>query len=193
MLGFPIRTSPDQRLVGDSPRLNAASHVLHRLLMPRHPPCALKNLATKMLASTMQFTNNNQANQPTPPPNTPTPHITEEGGSRYGRRPAPEGQQTLHQAATATTAVARRTVRSLRTQQCARTNQAPPDASPLRRPPVKETRGGTHPGSRTRPIRITSAPLMSSPSREHASLNPAWTKPSDSPQRVNPSGPAGAP
>ena len=60
MLGFPIRTSPDQRLVGDSPRLNAASHVLHRLLMPRHPPCALKNLATKMLASTMQISNNKQ-------------------------------------------------------------------------------------------------------------------------------------
>src|SRR5699024_12748861 len=41
-LGFPIRTSSDQRLVGSSPRLNAASHVLHRLDMPRHPPCALK-------------------------------------------------------------------------------------------------------------------------------------------------------
>ncbi|WP_345007278.1 hypothetical protein, partial [Dactylosporangium siamense] len=25
----------------------AASHVLHRLLMPRHPPYALKNLTTK--------------------------------------------------------------------------------------------------------------------------------------------------
>ncbi len=41
--GFPIRTSSDQRSVGNSPRHNAASHVLHRLDMPRHPPCALKN------------------------------------------------------------------------------------------------------------------------------------------------------
>ncbi len=43
VLGFPIRTSSDQRFVGNSPRHNAASHVLHRLSMPRHPPCALNN------------------------------------------------------------------------------------------------------------------------------------------------------
>src|SRR5919202_406663 len=53
--GFPIRTSSDLSSVGSSPRLIAASYVLHRLLMPRHPPCALTNLATKMLASTVQF------------------------------------------------------------------------------------------------------------------------------------------
>ena len=41
VLGFPIRTSSDQRFVGNSPRHNAASHVLHRLSMPRHPPYAL--------------------------------------------------------------------------------------------------------------------------------------------------------
>ena len=39
--GFPIRTSSDQRPVIGSPRLIADSHVLHRLLVPRHPPCAL--------------------------------------------------------------------------------------------------------------------------------------------------------
>jgi len=33
-------------LVGSSPRLIAASYVLRRLLAPRHPPCALCNLAT---------------------------------------------------------------------------------------------------------------------------------------------------
>lgn len=41
--GFPIRKSWPQRPVIDSTRLIADSHVLHRLLMPRHPPCALKN------------------------------------------------------------------------------------------------------------------------------------------------------
>src|SRR3954468_22155649 len=46
VLGFPIRKSPDQSLVADSPRHIAGSHVLHRLLMPRHPPYALKNLIT---------------------------------------------------------------------------------------------------------------------------------------------------
>ena len=42
--GFPIRTSSDPRSVGSSPRLIAASNVLHRLPVPRHPPCALKHL-----------------------------------------------------------------------------------------------------------------------------------------------------
>ena len=45
--GFPIRTSSDPRSVGSSPRHNAASHVLHRLPVPRHPPCALKHLQHK--------------------------------------------------------------------------------------------------------------------------------------------------
>ena len=45
--GFPIRTSSDQRSVDSSPRHIAASHVLHRLPVPRHPPCALKHLQHK--------------------------------------------------------------------------------------------------------------------------------------------------
>ena len=44
--GFPIRKSSDPRPVIGSPRLIADSHVLHRLLVPRHPPCALNNLQT---------------------------------------------------------------------------------------------------------------------------------------------------
>ena len=42
--GFPIRRSPDQSLLSGSPKLIAASHALHRLLAPRHPPCALSSL-----------------------------------------------------------------------------------------------------------------------------------------------------
>src|ERR1700745_3875309 len=93
--GFPIRKSSDHSSVDSSPRLIAASHVLHRLLVPRHPPCALNNLTTqkpthrplvrgrrraglsrnslqsqKMLASTVQFSTYDQ-----PPPHTPAnPH-----------------------------------------------------------------------------------------------------------------------
>lgn len=44
--GSPIRTPSDQSLVINSPRLIADSYVLLRLLMPRHSPCALKNLTT---------------------------------------------------------------------------------------------------------------------------------------------------
>ena len=44
--GFPIRTSTDQNLVSGSPWLFAATHVLRRLLEPRHPPHALSSLVT---------------------------------------------------------------------------------------------------------------------------------------------------
>jgi hypothetical protein len=44
--GFPIRKSPGQSLLGGSPELIAACHVLHRLLTPGHPPCALIHLTT---------------------------------------------------------------------------------------------------------------------------------------------------
>src|SRR6185369_8092539 len=49
--GFPIRKSPGQRLLSTSPKLIAASHVLHRLLAPRHPPCALNSLVTSSWVS----------------------------------------------------------------------------------------------------------------------------------------------
>ena len=42
--GFPIRISMDISLVCSSPWLFAAYHVLHRLLVPRHPPYALISL-----------------------------------------------------------------------------------------------------------------------------------------------------
>ena len=41
--GFPIRTPSDHRSFINSPRLIADYRVLHRLLMPRHPPCALEH------------------------------------------------------------------------------------------------------------------------------------------------------
>jgi hypothetical protein len=59
--GFPIRTSTGQRLFSASPWLIAAVHVLHRLLVPRHPPCALHiltvNLGIEILVylATVQF------------------------------------------------------------------------------------------------------------------------------------------
>jgi hypothetical protein len=40
-LGFPIRESAGHWLFSASPRLIAAVHALLRLLVPRHPPCAL--------------------------------------------------------------------------------------------------------------------------------------------------------
>src|SRR5665648_17184 len=42
--GSPIGKSTGLRLLGASPWLIAAFHVLHRLLVPRHPPYALNIL-----------------------------------------------------------------------------------------------------------------------------------------------------
>src|SRR5690554_4148471 len=60
--GYPIRTPWDHSSVGSSPRPIAASHVLHRPLVPRHPhvrPSPLDH-NTKMLASTIQLSTNHQ-------------------------------------------------------------------------------------------------------------------------------------
>ena len=47
-MGCPIRKSPDQSLFSGSPKLIAASHVLHRLPTPRHPPIALSCLTISL-------------------------------------------------------------------------------------------------------------------------------------------------
>jgi hypothetical protein len=66
-LGFPIRTSPDQRSVANSPGHFAGSHVLHRLSMPRHPPCALTNLPHQTLNTPQQtHTNTMRFEEDTP-------------------------------------------------------------------------------------------------------------------------------
>ena len=43
-----IRESRDQYSFVSYPKLFADFHALHRLLMPRHPPCALSNLTTEI-------------------------------------------------------------------------------------------------------------------------------------------------
>ena len=43
-MGFPIQKSADQTIICISPQLIAAYHVFHRLLVPRHSPCALFSL-----------------------------------------------------------------------------------------------------------------------------------------------------
>ena len=43
-VGCPIRTSPDQRLLAAPRGLSQQRYVLHRPLVPRHPPCALSSL-----------------------------------------------------------------------------------------------------------------------------------------------------
>ncbi len=79
VLGFPIRTSSDPRSVGSSPRHIAASHVLHRPLMPRHPPCALKHLQHKNQSFQIEITPQQPTDTSRPPPPHPPKREEPEG------------------------------------------------------------------------------------------------------------------
>ena len=168
--GFPIRTPWDHSSVDSSPRPIAASHVLHRLLVPRHPPTALSNLTTKMLASTVQFSTNNH---PHPPARTTPPH----------RRPSTnQAQMTIPN----TPPPPEGTSCSFRTQQGASIHHLPtPTTPPFPTPPRKTPRpGGTRPKQPT-------------PTRGSASVS-AVEQPPPHPRRRRaptrtPTGPGGAP
>src|SRR6201995_4426817 len=54
-VGFPIRRSTGQRLYTAHRRLSQFYHVLHRLLVPRHPPNALTSLTTETFALSAEF------------------------------------------------------------------------------------------------------------------------------------------
>jgi hypothetical protein len=167
--GSPIRTPSDQRSVGSSPRLIAASHVLHRLLVPRHPPCALNNLtqqnpthtttpegpairaglpetlyykSQKMLASTVQFSTNKQ---PPPDPSPPDPRQARRSGNRMALH---RGQPHP---------LNRGRVRSLRTQQRAYHHRPTPARFHTPTPP--EDQGMPYWG----PARAPAAELVSVP------------------------------
>ena len=53
-MGSPIRKSTDIADICSSPWLIAACHVLRRLLMPRHSPCALSSL-TELVAKSARL------------------------------------------------------------------------------------------------------------------------------------------
>ena len=55
LCGFPHSEISGSTDICSSPKLIAACHVLHRLLMPRHSPCALYSL-TFVDASSLSFT-----------------------------------------------------------------------------------------------------------------------------------------
>jgi hypothetical protein len=148
--GYPIRTPWDHSSVDNSPRPIAASHVLHRLLMPRHPPSALDNLTTKILASTMHNSTNNQPAPQQPHP-TPTPNTGTRTRPRNPTRGAP-GTETTTQPGC-----------SLRTQQDACTAAAQPDRTTRSAPPPTEGVAVLEPPSRRRPPTPPVSPPTSTP------------------------------
>ena len=104
MPGPPIRKPSDHSPPAGSPRNIAGHHVLHRPLMPRHPPNAQKNKQqrhtnktrntlsqksySKMLASTIQFTTNPPTPTHNPQQQTRSPRQVRQPG-----RTAPEPRQ----------------------------------------------------------------------------------------------------
>ena len=53
--GFPHSDIPGSLPAGDSPKLFAANHVLHRPIVPRHPPCALRSFNTHAISQLRDF------------------------------------------------------------------------------------------------------------------------------------------
>jgi hypothetical protein len=84
MSGFPIRTPWDHSLVDSSPRPIAASHVLHRLLVPRHPPFALDNLTYRKQDARVHcaILNQQPTHNPTAPHQTLAPSPAPSSGMR---------------------------------------------------------------------------------------------------------------
>src|SRR6266853_5004548 len=55
-VGFPHSEICGSQAICASPQLIAAYHVLHRLLTPRHPPCALSSLTEQFRCSMARLT-----------------------------------------------------------------------------------------------------------------------------------------
>ena len=53
--GFPHSDISGSKDICSSPKLFAAYHVFHRLLVPRHPPCALSSLTSSISAAGTAF------------------------------------------------------------------------------------------------------------------------------------------
>ena len=109
MPGPPIRKPSDHSPPAGSPRNIAGHHVLHRPLMPRHPPNAQNNKQqrhtnkikkqscrrnhySKMLASTIQFT----TNPPTPTHNPRQPGAPDGSGNQGALPQNPDSMPPPH-------------------------------------------------------------------------------------------------
>src|SRR3546814_281737 len=92
--GLPSSEIPGSKLVRSSPRLFAAYHVLHRLLVPRHPPNALQRLIAnpsvthsgKTRRRNSEFRSQNSETDSGPPP-----HATHASAARTRIHAGPSG------------------------------------------------------------------------------------------------------
>jgi hypothetical protein len=97
-VSFLIRRSPDQRLVSTSPGLIAATHVLRRLLAPRHPPCALILLIRKNTCMSLWSFQGARGLEPAVPRRS---HCRLQGRDQFAKRePAQRGLSKLNSVTT---------------------------------------------------------------------------------------------
>src|ERR1700734_410273 len=71
--GFPHSEISGSTPVCGSPKLIAACHVLHRLFLPRHPPCALSSLTIEFTRTQQRINLYNDLEQSTFDKSTPVP------------------------------------------------------------------------------------------------------------------------
>jgi hypothetical protein len=152
VLGFPIRTPSDHSSVDSSPRPIAASHVLHRLLMPRHPPCALKHLTTTRCSHPLCNT------QHTTTPRPSHRHHTKTSCVRPAR-PRAVPRNTPHKVSSQDPTVCEpaKTVRNLSSRSVppSHTHASPANAGTTLRSGVESVKGDPSPYSPTNPHRPT--------------------------------------
>src|SRR5699024_8544040 len=84
VLCSPLRTTSHHSSYCRSPRLIAAYYVLHRLLVPRHPPCALTHLHSQTIKDARVHCAVLKQHTPTPPP--PPAHNQQHLGNQCQER-----------------------------------------------------------------------------------------------------------
>ena len=99
--GFPIRKSTDQSSFTSSPWLIAGYNVLHRLLMPRHPPIALSSLSPQQKINykdaRVHYTILKQHDTPTPASQSqPTKGTQKHPNLKPGPRPKAWEPNSVH-------------------------------------------------------------------------------------------------
>src|SRR5258706_62410 len=89
--GFPHSEISGSLVVCTSPELIAAYRVLHRLLAPRHPPCALRSLAENPIEHTLlrRSALDTRRRRPSSPP-----YLSFSCQRAFVRRPEPAGDRS---------------------------------------------------------------------------------------------------
>ncbi len=139
--GLPHSDIHGSKPARGSPWLFAACHVLHRLLVPRHPPNALIALDTKATALQKRPPGSHHAQEPSHPLSRADPEPAAQQASFYSAHyPTPLNTDAIHRG-TILSVLAR--YDPFRSDSHSRQHR-PTRSSPLRKPSRRPTRPETH-------------------------------------------------